>query len=86
MQNELNYCTTRNSIVWDKKSEGVADGGYSRSVQQCGVNSLKQKYHKICDDNKMSDNQRQEWEMFELMDHVLGHHFVFNFILLGYPS
>ena len=50
------------------------DGGYSRSTQQCRVkiNNLKQKYRKIRDGNKISGNQRQEWEMFEPMDRVLG--------------
>ena len=48
----------------------MADGGYSRSAQQCRVkvNNIKQKYCKIGDGNKISDNQRQEWEVFELMD------------------
>ena len=51
----------------------MADGEYSRSAQQCRVkiNNLKQKYRKIRDGDKISRNQRQEWEMFELMDRVL---------------
>ena len=38
-------------LVWDKISQGMADGGYSRSAQQCHVkiSNLKRKYHKICD-------------------------------------
>lgn len=61
-------------LIWDKISQGMADGGYSRSAQQCRViiNNLKQKYLKICDGNKISGNQRQEWEMFKPMDRVLG--------------
>ena len=52
----------------------MANGGYSRSAQQCRdkINNVKQKYHKIREGNKISENQRQEWEMFEPMDHVLG--------------
>jgi len=52
----------------------MADGGYSRSAQQCRVqiNKLKQKYRKIRDGNKISGRQRQEWEMFEPMNRVLG--------------
>ena len=61
-------------LVWDKMSQGIADGGYSRSAQQCRVkvNNLKEKYRMIRDGNKISGNQRQEWEMFELMVRVLG--------------
>ena len=61
-------------LIWDKISQGMADGGYSRSAQQCRVkiNNLKQKYLKICNGNKISGNQRQEWEMFKPMDRVLG--------------
>ena len=57
----------------DKISQGMADGGYSRSARQCGVkiNKLKQKYRKIHDGNKLSGNQRHEWEMFEPVDRVL---------------
>ena len=36
------------------------------------LKNLKQKYHKIRDGNKMPGNQRQEQEMFELMERVLG--------------
>ena len=71
VQHELN--TKHNKkLVWDNISEGMADGGYSRSAQQCRVkiNNLKQKYRKICDCNKISGNQGQEWEMFEPMDCV----------------
>ena len=61
-------------LVWDKIIQGVADGGYSRSAQQCRikVNNLKEKYRMIRDGNKISGNQRQEWEMFKLMDRALG--------------
>jgi len=62
--------------LWSEEAvqhEGLADGGHSRSTQQCRVkiNLLKQKYRKICDGNKISGNQEQEWEMFEPMDCVL---------------
>ena len=43
----------------------------------------------IRDGNKMSGNQRQEWEMFKLMPAVstaIRRHFVFNFRLRGYPA
>ena len=52
----------------------MVDGEYWRSVHKCRVkiNNLKLKYRKIRDGNKISGNQRQEWEMFELMDRVVG--------------
>ena len=73
VQHELNTMHNK-KLVWDKISQGMADGGYSRSAQQCRVkiNNLKQNYRKIRDGNKISGNQRQEWEMFEPMDRVLG--------------
>ena len=73
VQHELNTMHNK-KLIWDKISQGMADGGYSRSAQQCRVkiNNLKQKYRKIRDGNKISGNQRQEWEMFEPMDRVLG--------------
>ena len=84
VQNELN--TMRNKkIVWDKIRQGMADRGYSRTAQQRGRvkgNNLKQKYCKIGDGNKISGNQRQEWEMFELMDRVPGERAFFLFSTL----
>ena len=73
VQHELNTMHNK-KLIWDKISQGMADGGYSRSAQQCRVkiNNLKQKYLKICDGNKISGNQQQEWEMFKPMDRVLG--------------
>ena len=73
VQHEFNTIHN-NKVVWDKVSQGMADGGYSRSAQQCRgkINNLKQKCHKIRDGNKISGNQRQEWEMFEPVDGVLG--------------
>ena len=61
MQRKLNTMHNK-KLVWDKISQGMADGGYSRSAQQCRVkiNNLKQKCHKIRDGNKISGNQRQE--------------------------
>ena len=58
MQHELNTMHNK-KLVWDKISQGMADGGYSRSAQQCRVkiNNLKQKYRKIRDGNKISGNQ-----------------------------
>ena len=52
----------------------MADGGYSRSAQQCHVkvNNLKQKYRKIGNGNKM--------------DLVLGAILFFNFRLQVCPS
>ena len=60
---------TRNSYKWEKISQGMADGGYSRSAQQglVKINKLKQKYRKIHDGNETSGNQRQECEMFEII-------------------
>ena len=65
VQHELNIMHNK-QLVWDKISQGMADGGYSRSVPQCCVkiNNLEQKYCKIHDGNKISGNQQQEWEMF----------------------
>ena len=73
VQHELNTMHNK-KLVWETISQGVADGEYSRSAQQCRVkmNNLKQKYRKIRDGNKISGNQRQEWEMYEPMDLVLG--------------
>ena len=45
------------------------------------VNNLKKKYRMIRDGNKISGNQRQEWEMFILMDCVLGDRAPFCFQL-----
>ena len=61
-------------LVWDEISQGMADGGYPRRAQQRCVkfNKLKQKYRKIRDGYKISENQRQEWEMFEPLDRALG--------------
>ena len=51
----------------------MADGGFSRSARHgVKINNLKQKYRKIHDGNKLSGNHRQEWEMFEPVDRVLG--------------
>ena len=68
VQNELNTMHNK-KLVWDKIRQGMAEGGYSRSAQQWRVkiNNLKQKYRKIHDGNKITGNQRQEWEMLELM-------------------
>ena len=73
VQHELNTMHKK-KLAWDKISQGMADIAYLRSAQQCRVkiNNLKQKYRKIRDGNKISGNQRQEWEMFELMDRALG--------------
>ena len=73
VQHELNTMHNK-KLVRETISQGVADGEYSRSAQQCRVkiNNLKQKYRKIRDGNKISGNQRQEWEMYEPMDLVLG--------------
>ena len=73
VQHELNTMHNK-KLIWDKISQGMANGGYSRSAQQCRVkiNNLKQKYLKICDGNRISGNQRQEWEMFKPMDRVFG--------------
>ena len=50
VQHELNTMQNK-KLVWEKISQGTADGGYSRSAQQCRVkiNNLKQKYRKIRD-------------------------------------
>lgn len=55
-------------------SQGMADGGYSRSAPQSRVkiNNLEQKHRKIRDGNKIFGNQQQEREMFEPMDCVVG--------------
>ena len=47
----------------------MADGGYSRRAEQgrLRVKNLKKKYRKIPDGNKTSGNQRQEWEMIEII-------------------
>ena len=47
------YAQLNMNLVWDKLSQRMADGGYSRRAQQCRVkvNNLKQNYHKIRDDN-----------------------------------
>jgi len=68
VQHELNTMHNK-KLVWYKLNQGMANGGYLRSAQQCRVkiNNLKQKYRKIRDRNKISGNQR-EWEMFEPMD------------------
>ena len=67
MQHELN--TTHNKkLVSDKISQGMADIAYLTSAQQCRV----KKCCKIRDGNKISGNQRQEWEMSEPTDRVLG--------------
>ena len=68
-------------LVWDKISQVMANRGYLRSAQQgcVKVNNLKQKYRKIVDNDKISGNQRQEWEMFELMGPVLGNKAPFSF-------
>jgi len=52
----------------------MADGGYSRGAQQCRVkiNKLKQKYRKVRDGNKIAGRERQEREIFEPMNRVLG--------------
>ena len=73
VQHELNTMHSK-KLIWEKISQGMANGGYSRSAQQCRdkINNVKQKYHKIREGNKISGNQRQEWEMFEPMDRVLG--------------
>ena len=73
VQHELKTMHNK-KLVWDKISQRMADGEYSRSAQQCRVkiNNLQQKYRKIRDGNKISGNQRQEWEMFEPMDRFLG--------------
>ena len=48
VQHELNTMHNK-KLVWDKISQRIADGGYSRSAKQCRVkiNNLKQKYRKI---------------------------------------
>ena len=43
--------------------------------------NLKQQYRKILDGNKITGNQQQEWEMFKLMDCVLGDRVPFCFQL-----
>ena len=45
-------------LVWDQVSQGMAEGGYTRSAQQCRVKiyNLKQKYRKIRGGNKISGN------------------------------
>ena len=73
MQNEVN--TMHNmKLQRDKINQGMADGEHSRSAQQCRVkvNNQKQKSRKFCDSNNIYGNQRQGWEMFELMARVLG--------------
>ena len=74
VQHELNTMHHK-KLVWDKISHKIVDGWYSRSAQQCRVkiNNLKQKYRNIRDGNKISGGQRQEWEIFEPMDRVLGY-------------
>ena len=53
VQHELNTMHNK-KLVWDKISQGMADGGYSRSAQQCHVRicNLKQK--------KLQDSRRQK--------------------------
>ena len=41
--------------------------GVTQEVHNSAVLKLKQKYLKIRDGNKISSNQRQEWEIFELI-------------------
>ena len=36
VQHELNTMHNK-KLIWDKISQGMADGGYSRSAQQCRV-------------------------------------------------
>ena len=74
VQHELNTMHNK-KLGWDKISQGMADGGYSRSAPQSRVkiNKLEQKHRKIRDGNKISGNQQQEWEMFEPMDRVVGY-------------
>ena len=89
MQNKLNTMHNK-KLVWEKIIQGMADGEHSRSTQQCRVkvNNLKKKYRMIRDGNKISGNQRQEWEMLKLMavSTAIRRHFVFNFRLRGYPA
>ena len=74
VQHELNTIKQQETHMGQNISQLMANGGYSRRAQQCCVriNNLKQKYRKIGDGYKISGNQRQEWEMFEPMDCVLG--------------
>ena len=62
VQHEFNTMLNKKLAGMGQISQGMADGEYSRSAQQCRVkiNNLKQKYRKIRDGNKISRNQRQE--------------------------
>ena len=44
VQHELNTMHNK-KLVWDKISQGMVDGGYSRSAKQCRgkINNLKKK-------------------------------------------
>ncbi len=60
--------------IWDQISAEMIAAGYVRTGQQCRtkINNLKQKYRKIRDWNRVSGNNRKEWEYFDAMDAVLG--------------
>lgn len=60
--------------IWDQISAEMIAAGHVRTGQQCRtkINNLKQKYRKIRDWNRVSGNNRKEWEYFDAMDAVLG--------------
>lgn len=73
IQQQLNRMHNKKT-VWDNVSRQMEEAGYKKNGQQCRVkiNNLKQKYRKTRDGNRQSGNKRQDWELFELLDSVLG--------------
>ena len=68
------YSLHNKKRIWDQISTEMITAGYVRTGQQCRtkINNLKQKYRKIRDWNRVSWNNRQEWEYFDAMNAVLG--------------
>jgi hypothetical protein len=68
------YSLHNKKRIWDQISTEMITAGYVRTGQQCRtkINNLKQKYRKIRDWNRVSWNNRKEWEYFDAMDAVLG--------------
>ena len=57
VQHELNNMHNK-KLAWNKISQGMADGGYSRSAQQCHVKISKLKQKKSQD----SRQQKKFWK------------------------
>ena len=74
IQQQLEGCR-RNSTVFRKIADGLSEGGFTRTLEQCRdkIKKLKAEYKKIRDKRDTTGQGRYpEWEYFDAMNEVMA--------------